>query len=60
LPLATGLPMIRSMSDRGFYRIEDDLADGWLEAWADAGIAALESYLGKHAAFLSYLESLDS
>jgi hypothetical protein len=52
--------MIRSMSDRGFYRIEDDLADGWLEAWADAGIAALESYLGKHAAFLSYLESRDS
>jgi hypothetical protein len=44
------------MSDRGFHRIEADLADSWLEDWAGVGIAELEAYLAKHAAFLSFLE----
>jgi hypothetical protein len=26
------------------------------QAWADAGLAAIEEYLEKHAAFLDYLE----
>jgi hypothetical protein len=44
------------MSDRGFHRIETDLEDSWLEDWAGVGIAELEAYLAKHAAFLLFLE----
>jgi hypothetical protein len=47
------------MSDRGFHRIEADLEESWLEDWAGVGIAELEAYLAKHAAFLSYLEHAD-
>ena len=46
-----------SMSERGLHRIEDDLADTWLEDWAGAGVAEIEDYLAKHAAFLSFLEA---
>jgi hypothetical protein len=49
-------PIIRPMSDRGFHRIEADLEDSWLEDWAGVGIAELEAYLAKHAAFISFLE----
>jgi hypothetical protein len=45
------------MSDRGFHQIQDDLEVSWLEDWAGVGIAELEAYLAKHAAFLSYLEA---
>jgi hypothetical protein len=45
------------MSERGLHRIEDDLADSWLEDWAGAGVAEIEDFLAKHAAFLSFLES---
>ena len=55
VPCVSG-PIIRCMSDRGFHRIEADLEDSWLEDWAGVGIAELEEYLAKHAAFLSYLE----
>jgi hypothetical protein len=48
------------MSDRGFHRIEADLEESWLEDWAGVGIAELEAYLAKHAAFLSYLEHAKS
>jgi hypothetical protein len=44
------------MSDRGFHSIESDLADSWLEDWVGAGIAELEAYLAKHAAFAAFLE----
>ena len=44
------------MSERGLHRIEDDLADTWLEDWAGAGVAEIEDFLAKHAAFLSFLE----
>ena len=44
------------MSERGLHRIEDDLAETWLEDWAGAGVAEIEDYLSKHAAFLSFLE----
>jgi hypothetical protein len=49
-----------SMSDRGFHQIEADLEDSWLEDWAGVGIAELEAYLAKHAAFLSFLESQEA
>jgi len=45
------------MSERGLHRIEDDLSDTWLEDWAGAGVAEIEAYLAKHAAFLSFLDA---
>jgi hypothetical protein len=47
------------MSERGLHRIEDDLADTWLEDWAGAGVAEIEEFLSKHAAFLSFLDTQD-
>jgi hypothetical protein len=44
------------MNEGGYHRIEDDLAENWLESWAVSGIAALEDYLSKHAAFNSFLD----
>ena len=48
------------MSERGLQRIEDDLAETWLEDWAGAGVAEIEDFLSKHAAFLSFLDSEES
>jgi len=48
-----------AMSERGLHRIEDDLADSWLEDWVGAGVAEIEDFLAKHAAFLSFLETQD-
>ncbi len=48
------------MNDRGLYQIQDDLRDTWLEDWSDAGVVEIESYLAKHAAFLSYLETREA
>ncbi len=45
------------MSDRGLHHIQDELSDTWLEDWAGAGVAEIETYLAKHAAFLRYLET---
>jgi len=36
--------------------VEDDLGGTWVQDWARAGVAAIEEYLEKHAAFLDYLE----
>jgi hypothetical protein len=43
------------MSERGLHRIADDLQETWLEDWAGAGVAEIEEYLAKHAAFLGFL-----
>jgi hypothetical protein len=45
------------MSERGLHYIADDLSDTWVEDWAGAGIAEVEAFLAKHAAFLSFLET---
>ena len=45
------------MSERGLHSIEDDLAETWLEDWAGAGVAEIEDFLSKHAAFKSFLET---
>jgi hypothetical protein len=45
------------MSERGMHHIADDLSETWIEDWAGAGVAEIESYLAKHAAFLRFLES---
>jgi len=45
------------MDIRGtLHRIEDDLSETWVEEWADGGVQAIESYLAKHLAFLSFLD----
>jgi len=54
------MPMIPRMSERGLHSIEDDLAETWLEDWAGAGVAEIEEYLAKHAAFLRFLESREA
>jgi len=45
------------VSERGLHYIADDLSETWIEDWAGAGVAEIEDLLGKHAAFLSFLES---
>jgi hypothetical protein len=45
------------MSERGLHSITDDLSDSWLEDWAGAGVAEIEAYLAKHAAFIAFLEA---
>ena len=47
------------MSERGFHRIEDDIAETWLEDWAGAGLGELEAYLAKHADFIRFVECRD-
>jgi hypothetical protein len=45
------------MDPRGtLHRIEDDLADSWVDVSAATGVQAIEDYLAKHLAFLSYLD----
>jgi hypothetical protein len=47
------------MSDCGFHRVEDELGEGWVESFAGQGVAEIEVYLAKHAAFLAYLDQND-
>ena len=42
---------------RAHIHIELDVDEAWLTEWAAEGIAALEHYLAKQAAFASYLRS---
>ena len=45
------------MEDRGIlHRIEDDLSEAWVEEWAGSGVLAIEDYLAKHLAFLTFLD----
>ena len=44
------------MGDCGMHRIEDDLAEKWLDSWVEKGVRAIEDYLAKHLAFLSFLD----
>jgi hypothetical protein len=48
------------VSERGFHRIDDDIAETWLEDWAGAGLGELEAYLAKHADFLRFVEDHDT
>jgi hypothetical protein len=36
--------------------IEDDLSEDWLVELTDSGVDAVDAYLAKHLAFLSYLD----
>jgi len=37
----------------------DDLSVDWVEDWAGAGVAQIEDLLSKHAAFLSFLDTIE-
>ena len=54
------VPIFTVMSERGLHRIEDDLSETWVEDWAGAGVAEIEDFLAKHAAFLSFLDTQES
>ena len=45
------------MDDPGvLHRIEDELSETWVEEFAADGVQALEAYLAKHLAFLTFLD----
>jgi hypothetical protein len=45
------------MDERGIlFPIENDLSDTWVEEFAADGVLAIEDYLAKHLAFLSFLD----
>ena len=48
------------MSERGLHHIADDLSESWVEDWAGAGVAEIEAYLAKHAAFLRFIDARES
>jgi hypothetical protein len=49
------------MDERGvLHCIEDDLGVSWVEEFAAEGVQALEAYLAKHLAFLTFLEDSPS
>jgi len=60
LPSSISGPIIYQMTERGLHYIEDDLSETWVEDWAGAGVAEIEDLLGKHAAFLSFLETTEA
>ena len=45
------------MADGDLHRIEDEIGEGRLEGWFEAGLQKIEAYLAKHAAFVAYLET---
>jgi hypothetical protein len=47
------------LSEHGFHRIEDDLAEDWLESFIAEGLDEVEAYLRKHSDFQSFLEDRD-
>jgi hypothetical protein len=47
------------MGDWRLYPIDDDLSDGWLEAWIVRGLDEVEAYLAKYADFDAFLDTQD-
>jgi hypothetical protein len=47
------------MRDEGLLRIDECLTEESLDAWAHDVVAQVEDYLGKHAAFESFLSGED-
>ncbi len=57
MPPSDPRSIIRRMDNPGIlHRIEDDLSENWIERWAREGVLAIEDYLAKHLAFLSFLD----
>jgi hypothetical protein len=49
-----------TMTERGLHWIAADLADAWLHDWVGDGLAEIEAYLAKHAAFEEFLQTNDA
>ncbi len=47
------------MTDDRLHRIDECLAEDWVDAWAREVVAEVEAYLGKHAAFEAFLGDVD-
>jgi hypothetical protein len=47
------------MAEGDLYRIEDEIDEGWLECWLEAGLEKIEAYLANHAAFVDFLEAAE-
>lgn len=47
-------------SARGLQLLENDLEEARNVAWYDDGLAEIEKFLGKHAAFQTFLEEQDA
>lgn len=45
--------------EHGVHRIDEVLAENWMEDFISQGLAAVEAYLAKHAAFDAFLEDRD-
>jgi hypothetical protein len=45
--------------ESGVHRIEDDLAENWLESFIADGLDEVEAYLRKHSDFQTFLEDRD-
>ena len=54
--LSHALRIHHAMDNGILHRIEDDLAESWVAEWAGSGVDAIEAYLAKHLAFLSFLD----
>ena len=48
-----------TLSEHGFHRIEEDLAEDWLESFIAEGLDEVEAYLRKHSDFQTFLEDRD-
>jgi hypothetical protein len=48
-----------TLSEHGVHRIEEDLAEDWLESFIAAGLDEVEAYLRKHSDFQTFLEDRD-
>jgi hypothetical protein len=47
------------LSESGVHRIEEDLAETWLESFIASGLDEVEAYLRKHSDFQTFLEDRD-
>jgi len=46
-----------SAEEGSLHPVAEEIDEGWLTEWIGRGLAELESYLAKHAAFLRYLDT---
>ena len=47
------------MNEDRVIPVDDFLSESWIEEWASEGVREVEEFLGKHAAFESFLDSVD-
>jgi hypothetical protein len=48
-----------TLSEHGVHRIEEDLAEDWLDSFIAEGLDEVEAYLRKHSDFQTFLEDRD-